>query len=422
MAAANETPSTEVQWWSVLLGAALLGAVAPWFLGGVDSDLRPTLRVLLCGGLLAVVLSTQRMPAFLRAKPAQYFLGVVVLDAAWYCQGTFNAPGFLTLFAIPVFAATLTSQGWLGLAVAAFAVVGTVATAGFASQELLWYAAQLGLYPTGGAWHPTTLDTLKIETSGDVATQIGALVTFALALIGVALFGGAVSRVLARTQHALQEATRAQRESEALVARVMERSGAPECLVSHFTGDVVETNAAFDARFPPHGTRTLFEYLTPEYPEVVQRLLESASGAAVSGIVCRPDGGFALLDVSVRPAEGGDATARLVQVRDTPAEVIAATAIDELGIGLAVVSPTGRVLTSNAQFLSAFPSASIGADVRLALTGCSGLSGEWWNIAPQRKARLNAQRGSEALSLTVRLIGANADSACTVLFLEVAHA
>lgn len=422
MAAENETFSTEAQWWSVLLGAALLGAVGPWFLGGVDSDLRPTLRVLLCGGLLAVALSMPRLPAFLRAKPLQYFLGVVVLDAAWYYQGTFNAPGFLTLFAIPVFAAALASQGWLGLAVAVFAVVGTATTAGLASQQLLWYAAQLGIYPAGSAWHPTTLDALKIETSGDVAAQVGALITFALALIGVALFGGTVSRVLARFQEALQAATRAQRESETLVARMLEQSGAPECLVSQFTGDVVQTNAVFDARFPPHGTRTLFEYLTPEYPEVVQRLLESASGGAVSGIACRPDGGFALLDVSVRPAAGGDATARLVQVRDTAAETIAATAIDELGIGLAVVSPTGRVLTSNGQFLSAFPSASVGADVHLALTGCSGLSGEWWDIAPQRKARLNAQRGSDALSLTVRLIGANADSACTVLFLEVAHA
>jgi hypothetical protein len=422
MAAENETLSTDVQWWSVLLGAALVGAVAPWFLAGVDSDLRPTLRVLLCGGLVAVALSTQRLPALLRAKPAQYFVGVVVLDAAWYCQGTFSSPGFLTLFAIPVFAATLASQGWLGFAVAAFAVVGTAITAGLASQELLWYAAQLGIYPAGNAWHPTTLDALKIETSGDVTTQIGALVTFALALIGIALFGGAVSRVLARLQDALQVATRAQRESEALVARVLEQSGAPECLVSQFTGDVVETNALFDARFPPHGTRTLFEYLTPEYPEAIQRLLESATGGAVTGIACRPHGGFALLDVSVRPAQGGDATARLVQVRDTPADAIAAAALEELGIGIAVISPKGRVLTSNGQFLSAFPSASVGADVRLALTGCSGLSGEWWDIAPQRKARLNAQRGSEALSLTVRLIGATADSACTVLFLEVAHA
>jgi len=422
MAAEDATVSVEIQWWSVLLGAALVGAVAPWFLGGVDSDLRSTLRVLLCGGLLAVALATPRLPSYLKAKSAQYFLGVVVLDAAWYFQGTFNAPGFLTLFAIPVFAATLASQGWLGLAVAAFGVAGTVVTAGIASQELRWYAAQLGIYPAGNAWHPTTLDSLKLETSGDVAMHLGTLVTFALALLGVALFGSAVSRVFVRLQDALHAATHAQRESEALVARVLDKGGAPECLVSPFSGEVVKTNAAFDVRFPPSDARTLLEYLAPEYPEAIERLFQSASGGTVAGVACRPPGGFALLDVSVRPADAGDAAARLVQVRDTLPEAIAATALEALGVGIAVVSPAGRVLTSNGQFLSAFPSASIGADVRLALTGCSGLSGEWWNIAPRRKARLSAQRGSDALSLTVRLLGASVDSACTVLFLEVAHA
>jgi PAS domain-containing protein len=422
MAAENETVSGEIQWWPVLLGAALVGAVAPWFVGGVDTDLRPTLRVLLGGGLLAVALSTQRPPAFSRVASAQYFLGVIVLDAAWYYQGTFNAPGFLTLFAIPVFAAALASRGWLGLAVAAFAVTGTTATAGLASQELRWYAAQLGLYPAGNAWRPTGLDALKLEVSGDVAMHLATLATFTLSLIGVALFGSAVSRVVGRLQHALRAAAQAQRESEALVARVLDQSGAPECLVSPFTGEVVRTNAAFDARFPAIGTRTLFGCLAPEYPEAIERLFLSAAGADAGSIACRPHGGFALLDVSVRPADAGEATSRLVQVRDTPPEAIAATALEEIGVGIAVVSPAGRVLTSNQQFVAAFPSAVVGADVHLALTGCSGLSGEWWNIAPRRKARLSAQRGSEQLYVTVQLLGANIDSACTALFLEVGHA
>src|SRR5262249_45963461 len=145
----------------------------------------------------------------------------------------------------------LMSRGWLEIAVAVFAVVATAATATVSSEELRWYAAQLGLYPASWQYsQPTSLDVLRLDSSHDGATQVATLVTFALALAAVAVFGRAAAHSSGRLAALLGAARRAQHDAEALAESLLERGTDAECVVAELSGEVVKTNAAFEARFP----------------------------------------------------------------------------------------------------------------------------------------------------------------------------
>jgi hypothetical protein len=411
----------DLQWsyWPVLLGTALVGAMMPWYLGAPEVDLRLPLRVLLAGGVLAALwLYWAPAPTTLVARIAPYFLGVGLLDAVWFCLGTFNATGFLVLFAIPVFAATLASRGWLEVCVAAFAGVCAAVTAAVSSQELRWYAGELGIYPRAWVyWQPSPLDALRLETSASGAEQLAMLATFALALLGVSLLGSTAARAFTQLRGDLASATSAQRESEKLVARVLDQDAAPQCLVSQDTGEIITANAAFDSRFLASDGTTIAARLAPEYAEDISRLLDRGEGA-ITRAACRPSGGFALLDLTAKAHDTDGVPMRLISVRETPPDAITAAAIAEMGIGIAILSPTGRVLASNVVFASTFPEAVIGAHAQIALAGCPGLSGDWWEIAPRRKLRLSSERDGRAFAVTVVVLGANPDTALTALWTD----
>lgn len=417
-------PPTPWSYWAALLVAALVATLAPWYLGVIDIDVRPTLRALLTGGALALALMQLDLAKRGEiAAAAPHFLGVIVLGAAWYLLGTFDVTGFLILFAVPTYAVALQCSRWTVLGVATLTVVVAASAAWVANPELRWQLDQIdalaSLLPT---LLEDGLDDLRFASSLEGREQLATLAVFAVTILAVAGVGSSAAGVIHRQAWTLQEADRAQRESASLVSKLLDDSGAMQAIVSPASGRVHSANRAFREELGDVGADSnLFDALRPLYPEALTHLLAATEGGSIASQSCNPKGERWLLDIDAE-AVVLDGEAMRVQLRRTAANDLAAEALDELRVAVLVLGPDKMVAFATDAFRSYFPRATAGASAADALADSHALPAHWWDIAPSATSRVRFQHDERRCVARIVLTHARADSALTSIEIRVEDA
>lgn len=406
-------------YWPTLLGSAFLAAVVPWYLGDLQIDLRPALKILLGGGVISVLLLhlEPKVPRFM-ARVAPYFASVVLLDAVWFALGTFDVPSFLLLLALPVFSAALVSDGWLEYVVAAMAIVASTVTAFFSDPMFRWYVERLDGFPDVlRRLEATVTDAVRLGASIDGHDQSVALASFSVTIFAVAMLGSATARVIRRQDRRLELASRARRETEELTSTLLDQAQEPELLVSA-SGRILSGNPAFvELVGEIDGASTVFGTLQPQYPEDFQRLIDSEAADEAPARVCRPSGAHRIFDIAVHPLHLDGEPAKRIRLRETASADLAVAALGAFGVGVLILDPDRRVRFVSAPFLSVFPLALVGAHADTALNACNDLPSGWWDIAPSRKAGVRFTHANQAYSATLCLSGTHAEIALTFIHL-----
>jgi hypothetical protein len=410
-------------YWPTVIGSALLAALVPWYFGFADVDLRPALRILLSGGVAAVLLMqwhSETGGLFLRA--IAHLLCVVLLAATWYALDTFNVAGFIILFALPVFASALVADGWLAYIVAAVAIASTTIAAFFSSPPLRWYIEQLPVYP---GWlpelDPTRVESFWIATSLDGRQQFVFLVTFGITMLAVALLGTTATQPLKRLKSRLRTATRTARENEVIAKTLLEEMQTLDAFVSPSAGRILSSSAAFERSFGASSgqERDIFETLDPAYPETLMQLIGARDGGTALRQICRPGDQHRVFDIDTQPVEiDGERVVR-VRIGVTAGNDLAVAALEHFGLALLILGSDHRVLFSNPAFRDVFPGATLDAPADQSLGDCHGLPAFWWNIAPSSQSRLRFEASSRHYLATVALAGIQADLALTLIQLQV---
>jgi hypothetical protein len=419
----RDAPSAPTQWsyWAALLCAALVATLAPWYLGVVDIDVRPTLRALLTGGALALALMQLDLAKRGEiAAAAPHLLGVIVLGTAWYLLGTFDVTGFLILFVVPTYAVALECGRWTVLGVATLTVVVATIAAVTANPELRWQLEQIDAFANllprslaGG------LDELRFASSTTGREQLATLAVFAVTILAVAGVGSSAAAVIRRQARNLQQTDRAHRESTSLVSKLLDDSNAMEAIVSPGTGRVHSANRAFREALGDLGDAHLVEALRPQYPEPLMQLLAAAEGGAIASQGCNPRGEPWLLDVDVQPVVLDGEPLRRVQLRRTAASYLAAAALDDLRLAVLILGPDQTVAFASDAFRAYFPRATAGASANDALAEQLGLPAHWWEIAPSRRSQVRFQHDDERCLARIVLTDARPESALTSIEIRV---
>lgn len=405
----NDRSETELTYWPTLLCAALLASVIPWYLGGSVADLRPALKVLLTGGVAVSLLLLWARPLRPVSQSALHFASIALLGAVWFTLGGVATPGFLFLFALPVFSAAFASHGWLEYTAAAAALLVVSITAVITSPALSWHVEQLWVH--AGNWLPALQaagGTLDGGGAVNAREDIIVLATFAVATFAVALLGSSAARALSRIERRLDVAARSRTESEQLVSTVLASAGTAELFVSPSSGRILSGNSASTGLLGESVTdRKLLEVLQPDYSEDLERLLESDAGGRLSAKVCRGNGRIRVLDIDVRPALLDGTVVRRVSIGDTTSDCLAAPAMDRLGIAVAVLDPEGRILFASNPFVGLFGDAEGEAAASEALDGRHGLPPGWWNIAPRSHGQVEFTANGLGYSAVIRIAAAS---------------
>jgi hypothetical protein len=420
-------PDTPTQWsyWAALLCAALVATLAPWYLGVVDIDIRPTLRALLTGGALALALmqlDLAKHGEFAAAAP--HLLGVIVLGAAWYLLGTFNVTGFLILFVVPTYAVALECDRWTVLGVATLTVVVATIAAVTANSELRWQLEQIDWFANllphslaGG------LDDPRFASSTAGREQLATLAVFAVTIVAVAGIGSSAAGVIRRQARSLQRTDRAHRESASLVSKLLDDSHTMEAIVSPASARIQSANRAFRENLGDAGVgANLVELLRPLYPEPLTQLLTAETGGVLASQSCSLPGERWLLDFDVQPVVLDGEPMRRVQLRRTAANDLAAAALDELDLAVLILSPGRKVAFANDAFRIYFPRATGDASADDALGDQRGLPAHWWEIAPSRRSQVRFRHDSEQCVARIVLTSAHAEAALTLIEIRVEHA
>jgi hypothetical protein len=422
MSARHDVTAAPVQWnyWAVLLGAALAATLAPWYLGVIDLDLRPTLRALLTGGALALALMqldlARRGPL---AAAAPHFLGVAVLAASWYLLGTFDVTGFLILFAVPTYAAALECGRWTVLGIAATTVVAAVIAAALASPALRWqlqqFEALAALLPRAGG---SDFEALRFASSTVGREQLATLAVFAVAILAVAGIGASAAGIINRQARTLRSTDRAHRESASLASKLLDDSAEMQALVSA-AGRVHSMNRTFrEALAGAKRDGSLIEALQPVYPEPLEQLLAAEQGGSIASQACRPADKPWLIDIAVEPVMLDGESLRRVRIGRTHAADLAAASLDALELAVAILGPDKTVAFASDAFRSRFTRLREGATAAEALEGVHGLPAHWWDIAPSRTGQVRFVDDGRRCLARIALTGARPDCALTSIELK----
>lgn len=399
-------------YWPTVLGAALIVAVAAWYFGASEVDLRPALKILMTGGVVAVLSMQWRWAPQCVVRTFPHFASVLLLASVWWALGTFAVPMFLLLFALPVFSAALVSRGWLEHAVAAAAGLATTVTAFVGSAAFRWHVERLDGLPR---WlfdaFPAAEQVSRFDRSLEGRGYAVLLATFAVAMFAVALFGSAAARALTRMERRLEHSDRASRESRVLSAKLLHASSALEWIVRPRTGRVVSSNTPVSGA----AQETVFDSLGPACPEALQHLLGAEGGGRLEAAVCRYADVHRPFDIEVESLElDGDALKR-VRATETSAAQLAVATLDAIDIAVATLGPDRRMLFASSAFLTLFPEASVGTAAAAALDDVYGLPAAWWDIAPSRRGRARFRRGDSCYCARVCLGGLRETDAVTHL-------
>jgi hypothetical protein len=421
-----DAPAAPSSWsyWGALLVAAVVATLAPWYLGVIDIDVRPTLRALLTGGALALALMQLDLAHRGElAAAAPHFLGVIVLGAAWYFLGTFDVTGFLILFAVPTYAVALQSGRWTVFGVATLTVVVAASAAWVANPELRWQLDQVdALANVLPSFLEPALDDLRFASSLAGREQLATLAVFAVTILAVAGVGSSAAGVIRRQARTLQQTDRAHRESASLVSKLLDDSGTMQAIVSGSSGRVHSANRAFREELGDLGADNLFDALRPLYPEPLTHLLSAAEGGSIASQSCNLRGEPQLLDIEAEPVVLDGESMRRVQLRRTSANDLAADALDALRIALLILGPDKTVAFASAGFRSYFPQAIAGATAADALADGHPLPAHWWDIAPSFTSQVRFQHDERRCIARIALTGARADCALTAIEIRPADA
>lgn len=393
-------------YWPVLLGAATLAVLVPWYTGLLDVDLQPTLRMLLTGGVASVLILRWTPPsagAALRSLP--YLISVVVIGVVWFSVGASAASGFLVLFVLPVFASALASKGWLEYAVATFTVATVWTTAIVSDPGVHWYVLRLGLIPDWLDGEPQDA-IATTATPSDSLANVVALIVFAVTVFSVAFIGSMAARALRWMESRLDSTARSLDEREALVKRLTSATSTLRlCFVNPATGRILAESGSGGQE------DTLFDLLEPAFPEELAGLIESEEGGVLEARVCRLDDQPRIVDIAVDPAQLDGESVRRVTVRETAGVRLAAQALDDMNIGILVLGPDRRVLFSSCAFVALFPAASSAATASAALDDVHGLPAGWWDVAPARRGSIKFMQDEKGYSVDVlRTVDHGADA------------
>ncbi len=412
----SRVSAAPVQWnyWAVLLGAALVATLAPWYLGVIDMDVRPALRALLTGGAFALALMQLDLARRSAFAAAPHFLGVAVLTAAWYLLGTFDVTGFLVLFAVPTYAAALECGRWTVLGVAATTVVAATVAAALASSELRWQLEQFEFLSTLlPRFTRSEFEELRFVSSAAGREQLATLAVFAVAILAVAGIGTTAAGVIHRQARTLRSKDRAHRESASLASKLLDDSQEMQVVVN-CDGRLHSANRAFrDALGGALGSGGLIELLRPVYPELLARLLAAEQGGTLALQACRPSDQKWLLDLAVEHVALDGESLRRVRIRRTSAADMAATGLEALGFAIAVLGPDKTVAFASDAFRQRFAGAALGALAVEALDGMHGLPAHWWDIAPSTAGQVRFVHDGLRCVARIVLQGAHADGALT---------
>lgn len=416
--AAHALPApTQWSYWAALLGAALAATLVPWYLGVVDVDVRPSLRALLTGGALALMLmqlDLARRGELGAAVP--HVLGVAVLGACWYWLGAFDVAAFLILFAVPTYAVALECGRWTVLGVATLTVLVATAAALSTSPELRWQLAQLEAF---AAVMPVDGDALRFASSAAARQHLATLAVFAVTILAVAAVGTSAAGVIRRQARTLQRADRAQSEQALLVTKLLDESSAMEVIVFSSSGRIHSANRAFHELLGDADSgRDLFATLQPKYPEPLQKLLAAADGGALRAQVCRPSTGEWLVDIDVEPVVLDDGAMCRVRLRRTPANDLVTVALDALGLAVLILGPDRTVIFASGAFRALFPHAADTAAAAAALDDRYALPLGWWDIAPSKTAHVQFEHEGLRWRATLALTGAHGDDSLTSIELH----
>lgn len=407
-------------YWPTLLGSALLAALVPWYFGELDVDLRPTLQILLTGGVAAGLFLQWRskIPSWI-ATIAPFVAGIVLLDAVWFTLGTFDTSSFLLLFVLPVFSAALVSRGWLVYMIAVLVICVTGVTAFLGHPAFRWYVEQFHAFPDGLRSSVTSLS--DTERMGAVMSGHEYIVTLAgywIAIVAAASFGSVAAGALSRLEKRLELVTRARRETEALTAVLMDEGEGLELIVDS-SGSIVSPVSSRNELLgiEPGESLRLVEMLEPEYPERIQQLIHSEAGGEAPATSCRPNGLQRIFDLFAQPLTlEGERVVR-IRLRETQNEILAASALEELTLGLLILSSDWEVLFVNESFQAIFPAAALGSGADNALNGLGELPAGWWEIAPRRRAIVRFSVGDLQYSLSLARTSASEQHALTIIHL-----